>query len=151
VLEHRIMKAYVRPGGEALYVLDLGVRRMWVVLFTILPLYPWGRKVAPVPPGWENEWMGVGVITDAMAGETTFPSAAEAAVSVDVTWSLFICTMFSLQCSIVISFIDTVFQDRRISVPNTFSWLTSQTPGLTNENSSFYPESVLLCLVWFSQ
>jgi len=37
------MKEYWRNGGIAPLILDLGIIWMWVVSFTIRPLYPWGK------------------------------------------------------------------------------------------------------------
>jgi hypothetical protein len=49
-------------------------------------------------------------------GETTFPSAAQTAVPIDVTWSLVNCAAYSLPCSMVMSLANPVFHDRHITV-----------------------------------
>jgi hypothetical protein len=41
---HHEIKTYWGSGGICPWILDLDPRWRWVVRFTILPLYPWGRS-----------------------------------------------------------------------------------------------------------
>jgi hypothetical protein len=54
LIHHHVIKAYWMCGGIAPRILDLSTRWMWVVSFTLQPLYP--RERAP-GKDWIGGWM----------------------------------------------------------------------------------------------